>query len=113
MGWSSGNEVFDPVATKMQELGASDEVKTEVLTVLIHELQMRDWDTEGESLDQFEDDPAIVEAFRRNRVVVKCDEKATVDGVNLWCERERGPRGHQGGQHDDYGRTWPVAKEPA
>lgn len=108
MGWSGGNEVFDPVAMKMQELGLSDDVKTEVLTVLVRGLQMRDWDDEGESLDIFQDDPAIVEAFRRNEVVFKCNERAEVNGFSLWCGRERGPLGHQDGQHEDYGRTWPA-----
>ena len=106
MGWASGDEVFDPVALKMQELGLSDEAKTEVLAVLIDALQERGWDTEGESLGEFADDEAIVEAFRRNGVIVKC---GCPEGQADWCERERGARGHEDGQHEHYtGRKWPV-----
>jgi hypothetical protein len=50
MGWSAGNTVFDPVARKARELGLSDEQVTGLLTILIRELQDRDWDTEDESL---------------------------------------------------------------
>jgi hypothetical protein len=111
MGWASANPIFDETARKMQELGVAPEVKTEVLTVLIHELQMRDWDTEGESLGDFAGDEAIVEAFRRNKIIIECEDKNEADGLVSWCERERGDRGHQDGQHEDCdGRKWPVRK---
>lgn len=108
MGWAGGGEVFDPVAEKMIELGVAGNVKTEVLAVLINGLQMRGWDTEEESLGEFKNDEAIVEAFRRNKVLIRCRDENGPDGTD-WCERERGDRGHADGQHADYfGRMWPV-----
>lgn len=65
MGWNSAGEIFDPVARKLIEIGASAEVTTEVLGELINALQEGDWDTEDESLYEFRDNPAIVEAFRQ------------------------------------------------
>lgn len=103
MGWASAGSIFDPVARKMTELGVSPEIKTEVLSTLIHELQMGDWDTEGESLGEFKDNPAIVEAFRRNKVIIECGDESN-DGD--WCELERG---HGGDFHEDYRKKhWPV-----
>lgn len=105
MGWAGANPIFGSTAQKMIDLKVSPEIKTEVLAVLIRELQTGDWDTEDESLGEFKDDEAIVEAFRRNRVVIKCGSK---DG-SRWCERERLPRGHEDGRHEDYqGYKWPV-----
>lgn len=99
MGWAGANSIFDPVAYKMTELGVAPEVKTEVLAELIRQMQMGDWDTEGESLDEFQGDPAIVEAFRRNGVILHCGQIGSV-----WCELERG---HSGDVHKDYaGKTW-------
>jgi hypothetical protein len=107
MGWASGNGIFDPVARKTRELGLTEQQRTEILTVLIHEMQMHDWDTEGESLDEFQDDKAVVEAFRRNEVILECGNEG--DSGGDWCERERGPRGHADGQHEDgSGIRWPV-----
>src|SRR5690242_11131900 len=114
MGWSGANAIFDPVARKMTELKVPGEVKTGVLAVLIHELQQGDWDTESESLEIFADDEAVVDAFRRNNVIIECDEGFTVRDEPHWCERERGPRGHADGRHQDYaGFTWPVAEQEA
>ncbi len=94
MGWSSGDEVFDPVARKLIELGVPDAVKTGVCTVLIGGLQARGWDTESESLGRFAGDPAIVEAFRRNGVTQPCGYEC--DDGDL-CELDPG---HDGGIHD-------------
>ena len=69
MGWgSAGAKFFDPVARALREAGASDELKTRVLTPLIANLQHEDWDTELNSLQDFLDDPAIVKAFAKNGV---------------------------------------------
>lgn len=109
MGWSGGNYVFDPVARKARELALTDEQKTGLLTVLIRELQDRDWDTEDESLEEFKDDQAIVEAFRRQEVILECSHSYGKGAATRWCERERGAIGHQDGQHEDAdGVTWPV-----
>lgn len=104
MGWASAGAIFDPVAQAMIELGAPDEMKIRVLGDLIGALQDGDWDTEGESLDEFQDDSAIVEAFRRHGVYVRCGEL----GSDEWCELER----DHAGDHADYaGRRWPQGKE--
>lgn len=114
MGWNSANEIFDPVARKAQELGLTGEQRTELLSVLIDQLQQGDWDTEDESLDEFKDDEAVVEAFRRNKIYVTCREQMILDdGGYSWCEREKGERGHKDGKHQDYkgrlsGRTVPA-----
>lgn len=103
MGWASAGYIFDPVASAMQRVGATDEQKTEVLSVLIKALHDGDWDTDGESLGEFEGDPAIVEAFRRNGVFVTCDDE--YDGPDGWsyCEEERS---HEGDHKDWRGRVW-------
>lgn len=63
MGWSSANSVFNPVARALIEAGAPDDTKRKVLGDLIGGLQDGDWDTEDESLEEFLDDPAVVQAF--------------------------------------------------
>jgi hypothetical protein len=90
MGWASAGAIFDPVAKAMTELNAPDEMKTRVLGDLIGALQDGDWDTEDESLGQFKDDPAIVEAFRQHGVVVQCGSETA---AGEWCELERGHDG--------------------
>lgn len=68
MGWSSANDIFDPVATALRDTGADDTTKRKVLGDLIGGLQDGDWDTEDESLERFLDDPAIVAAFHDHDV---------------------------------------------
>jgi hypothetical protein len=110
MGWCSAGNIFDPVARAMQRTGATDEQKTEVLSALIKTLHDGDWDTDGESLGEFQDDPAIVEAFRRNGTVLECwDEYEGPDGWTA-CEEERG---HDGDHKDWRGRTWPRTRTSA
>jgi hypothetical protein len=105
MGWASAGAIFDPAAKAMVELNAPDEMKIRVLGDLIGALQEGDWDTENESLEEFADDEAIVEAFRRHDVILTCgDEHATDDrGDATWCT---GERNHEGVHADDDGREW-------
>lgn len=104
MGWASANRIFDPAAEKVLKTDLSDEVKTEILSVLIAALQEGDWDTETESLERFRDSPPAAEAFRRNGVIVICGEVAGEE--NWWCELEEG----HGGDHDDHqGNLWPAS----
>jgi hypothetical protein len=102
MGWSSAGYIFDPVAKALIELKAPDEIKIRVLGDLIGALQQGDWDTEGESLTEFEDDPAVVEAFRQHGVLLDCGDNDGAD--DRWCELERG---HDGDHGDDSGKRWP------
>lgn len=90
MGWASAGYIFDPVAKALTELNAPDEMKVKVLGDLIGALQEGDWDTEDESLEQFRDDPAIVEAFRQHDVIIRCGDDRDSDN---WCELERGHEG--------------------
>lgn len=109
MGWSGGNEAFDPVARRARELGLSDEQVTELLTALICGLQDCDWDTEYDSLELFRHDEAVIEAFRRNDITLSCLESQKDGDVTRWCDRERGSAGHPDGQHEgEDGIKWPV-----
>lgn len=101
MGWASAGSIFDPVAQALIDAGATDELKTTVLGKLIKQLQNGDWDTEGESLDEFADDPAIVAAFRANGVVIHCGD----ENDERWCENERD---HKDDHRDWRGETWPL-----
>ena len=74
MGWSSANEIFDPVASALIELDASDAVLRKVLGRLIDKLQDGDWDTEDESLHEFRHHPAVVAAFADHGVHLPTDE---------------------------------------
>lgn len=106
MGWASAGAIFDPVARAMIELKAPDEMKIRVLGDLIGALQDGDWDTEGESLGEFQDDPAIVEAFRQHAVILHCGTENA--GSGEWCDLERG---HADDHADWKGRKWPQDKE--
>ncbi len=103
MGWASAGDIFDPVAKALVELNAPDDMKIRVLGTLIGTLQDGDWDTEHESLGEFQDDPAIVEAFRRHDVIFHCNVEGQVQDVWTSCELERG---HDGAHKDWNGREW-------
>lgn len=83
MGWSSANDIFNPVARSLQEAGVRDDTKRKVLGDLIGGLQDGDWDTEDESLEDFLDDPAIVGAFHDRNVHLSdgrcCQRTAVVE----------------------------------
>lgn len=79
MGWSSANEIFNPVAQSLIDTGATPEMKRNVLGRLINQLQDGDWDTEDESLDAFRDDPAIVQAFADHDVHLEEDDDGLTD----------------------------------
>jgi hypothetical protein len=101
MGWASGSEVFDPVAKALIDGGADDTLKTNVCSVLINQLRERGWDTEEESLGLFEEDDAIVRAFRQNGITLKCHEEHDTE---TWvCEEDRG---HCDSHRDYAGNTW-------
>ncbi|MBD3004796.1 hypothetical protein [Streptomyces sp. 5-10] len=101
MGWASGNEVFDPVAQALIDGGADDALKRAVCSALIGSLVDRGWDTEGESLGMFQDDAAIVAAFREHGVVIPCHAE---HHDHPWpCEKERG---HFDSHRAYVGNTW-------
>lgn len=106
MGWASAGTYFDAVAQALIDGGATDEVKTKVCSVLIGVFRDGDWDTEHESLGEFQDDPAIVAAFREHGIVRTCGNE---DGPN-WdgCTLEPD---HVGGHDDGFGNTWPRTED--
>lgn len=83
MGWASAGDIFDPVAQALIDCGATDVVKREVLGRLIQQLRSEDWDTCDESLEQFRDDPVIVELFHRDGWGNTADGAET-EGVLDW-----------------------------
>lgn len=103
MGWASAGAIFDPIAQALIDHGANDELKLLVCDTLIGVLQEGDWDTEGESLDQFADDPVIVEAFRRHDITLLCLAETTDDDGWFECQEERG----HDGNHRDGDHAWP------
>ncbi|WP_228973425.1 hypothetical protein [Streptomyces sp. DH12] len=103
MGWASASRIFEPAADAMLRTGATAAQKTEVLSALVKALLEGDWDTAEESLGLYEDDPAIVEAFRRHGIVVECGaERDLLSGWSV-CQEERG---HVGCHRDWQGREW-------
>lgn len=106
MGWASAGAIFDPIAQALIDHGANDELKLLVCDKLIGVLQEGDWDTEGESLDQFADDPVIVEAFRRHDIIRTCWNEDRSDGHWHECTLER----LHPGDHSDGMRSWPRAE---
>ncbi len=73
MGWASANDIFDPVCEEVVRLtqkgdGMYPIDATQILTVLIKQLQAHGWDTEGESLGEFARFPYVVEAFANNDI---------------------------------------------
>lgn len=105
MGWASASQYFDVVADALIESGASPEVKVAVCSALIKSLHAGDWDTDGESLGQYEGDPAIVQAFRENGVVVECNDETHINSVWFGCDKETG---HVGDHEESWSHvTWP------
>ena len=72
MGWSSANSIFDPIAESLISSYEEDDLKTEILVSVIKTLQNNDWDTEGESVDLWNNYPFIIEAFRNCGVRIEC-----------------------------------------
>lgn len=68
MGWASAGGIFDTVIQSLIESKATDEILFNTAKDLISSLRDQDWDTEGESLDQFLKVPAVVRAFAANGI---------------------------------------------
>lgn len=77
MGWSEAHEIFDGVAQGFIDAKATREVKIRALVPLIKGLQESDWDTEDVSMEIFQHDPDIMDAFRQAGVVCEA-EKALI-----------------------------------
>lgn len=103
MGWASAGDIFDPIARVLIELDAPEEMKRRVLGPLIDKLRNEDWDTEGESLEEFRDDPVIVAIFRERDVTIDCGAEDGPGGRAKRCTRTLG---HDGDHVDDDDRSW-------
>lgn len=84
MGWNSANEIFDPICEEIiRQTEKSDGLypadARSLLTVIIHEFQQSDWDTEHESLERFKGYEYVVEAFARNDINLEEDENEQAD----------------------------------
>lgn len=84
MGWNTANDVFDPICEevirqteKSDGLYPSDAIS--LLTVIIHEFQESDWDTEDESLRRFREYDYVVKAFANNDITLEEDENEQAD----------------------------------
>lgn len=67
MGWASGGDIFNRVThTLLKQDFVPDEAVTAVCADLIDALRDGDWDALGESVEEFRDVPAVMEAFRQS-----------------------------------------------
>lgn len=114
MGWAGGTEAFDHVADQLVRevsLGNVTEGAAErIAKYLIQALQHRGWDTEGESLGEYQHLPWMVDAFKFNEVYLSCEVTAELDTVDNWvlvaCSL---PRGHLINHYDEEeGLEWEV-----
>lgn len=74
MGWASGGRIFDRVAAALIKADADDDVKRTTLGTLIDALQDGDWDTETESLIEFQNDPVILALFAEHGITLAGDD---------------------------------------
>ncbi|MEV1245144.1 hypothetical protein [Nonomuraea sp. NPDC049750] len=109
MGWGSAGDIFDPVARALIEAGASDDLKRNLLGQLIDKLRDGDWDTEGESLEEFRDDPLIIALFRERGITADCGDQGGPEHADE-CTRTLG---HDGDHVDDQDYSWPKSTEGA
>lgn len=65
MGWSSGGEVFDPVARLLVQRCTDDDLTEQVCYLLASTLADRDWDTLDESVEEFAGFPEVQHALRK------------------------------------------------
>lgn len=63
MGWSSGQDIFDPVVGIILTENIPTRLKSKLITTLIIELEDKDWDTQCESAYYY--DPLVKKAFKK------------------------------------------------
>lgn len=76
MGWASASDIFDPVAkVTIEATNAGDMregVAVYILGTLAKKLSDGDWDTWDESLQEFDNHPVVVRAFREAGLEAEC-----------------------------------------
>lgn len=120
MGWASGGEVVEPVLVLMLGMVENDDIHPmdaeSILHALIRSCQGRDWDTEEETLGEYQNVPWVVSAFRAAEVYLPCLATAALEAVD-YCggivQVECGlPRDHTADHFDENeNRGWPLATE--
>lgn len=93
MGWASGGQHFHAVAGPLLGMDIKSEYKRDILSALISSLQDGDWDCEGEALEEYEEYPEVVEAFRENGVINHCHEYLVTDTEAFTCDAEKNHTG--------------------
>lgn len=73
MGWASAGLIFNNVARSLIAASASEDIKRHTLGVLIDDLRDGDWDTEDESLEEFQHDAVIVDLFAQRGIHLATD----------------------------------------
>lgn len=118
MGWAGGGDVVEPVLVLMLGMVENDDIHPmdaeSILHALIRSCQGRDWDTEEETLGEYQDVPWVVSAFWAAGVYLPCGAETDAEGLQgqtiyLTCDL---PRGHTVDHRDsDYETEWPLATE--
>jgi hypothetical protein len=103
--YEAGDLVFEPVMDELLPLKAQigDAALQRIASKLVGGLLGLHWDNADASLGLYDDEPAVVAAFKEHGVLLDCmSENAEHNGV---CEEERGH--YPETDHKDYqGRTW-------
>lgn len=92
MGFSSGSDVFNPVANlviqKVENGVLAETVAQEILISLISGLQSVDWDVEDECLEEFFEYTYIVSAFEAQGITLDDDEDEDEDDEDDWDDED-------------------------
>jgi hypothetical protein len=98
-----GGNVFDAAMRGLMAVpGVTPEMIHETARPLIRSLLDLHWDNADGTVGMYDDNPAIVEAFRENGILLFCGAEHPDDGEP--CEGIQ--RGHTVPHRDHLGRTW-------
>lgn len=98
-----GGEIFEAVMKGLMDVpDVTWEMVFETAKPLIKGLLEFGWDNAESTLGIYDEDPAIVAAFKENGVLLSCGSENPDDGEP--CDGLE--RGHGGSHRDCLGRTW-------
>lgn len=98
-----GGELFDAAIRGLLAVpGVTPEMVYETARPLIAGLLEFHWDNAESTVSMYDDNPAVVEAFKDNGVLLFCGAQHHDDGES--CEEPE--RGHKGPHKDCLGRAW-------
>lgn len=79
MGWGSANDIVEPQIEIMKTAVENEEMPEQLaitlLSDLIEQCQAGDWDTEDETLEQYDHIPWVVKAFERHGIVTRVGDQ--------------------------------------